>query len=222
MSIDYKVDFVSEKTLAEVADRLRRGAKRIGRYTIDIIDLIERVLPEFLSKKGGLKIEFFDQETIYDEPAYVEYRPSRRLYVDRQVWAAAKRGCAIAYFILAHEVAHLLFHDGRAVAFSSDSRLWLKFPLDENKSEWQAHTFAKHLTIPDEVLLRFSDPQLISLLCNVEFTIAIERAKLFLRTGPMLSKSYEGEACGECGNFTLVRNGTCLKCDTCGSTTGCS
>ncbi|MGE0653900.1 MAG: vitamin B12-dependent ribonucleotide reductase, partial [Alphaproteobacteria bacterium] len=35
-------------------------------------------------------------------------------------------------------------------------------------------------------------------------------------------KGYVGEACGECGNFTLVRNGTCLKCDTCGSTTGCS
>jgi ribonucleoside-diphosphate reductase alpha chain len=36
------------------------------------------------------------------------------------------------------------------------------------------------------------------------------------------AKGYEGEACTECGNFTLVRNGTCLKCDTCGSTTGCS
>src|SRR6516225_7569222 len=36
------------------------------------------------------------------------------------------------------------------------------------------------------------------------------------------AKGCEGEACGECGNFTLVRNGTCLKCDTCGSTTGCS
>jgi ribonucleoside-diphosphate reductase alpha chain len=36
------------------------------------------------------------------------------------------------------------------------------------------------------------------------------------------AKGYEGEACAECGNFTLVRNGTCLKCDTCGSTTGCS
>ena len=35
-------------------------------------------------------------------------------------------------------------------------------------------------------------------------------------------KGYEGEACPECANFTLVRNGTCLKCDTCGSTTGCS
>ena len=36
------------------------------------------------------------------------------------------------------------------------------------------------------------------------------------------AKGYVGEACGECGNFTLVRNGTCLKCDTCGGTTGCS
>ncbi|HHN68041.1 MAG TPA: vitamin B12-dependent ribonucleotide reductase [Thermopetrobacter sp.] len=35
-------------------------------------------------------------------------------------------------------------------------------------------------------------------------------------------KGYEGEACTECGNFTMVRNGTCLKCDTCGATSGCS
>jgi ribonucleoside-diphosphate reductase alpha chain len=35
-------------------------------------------------------------------------------------------------------------------------------------------------------------------------------------------KGYEGEACSECGNFTMVRNGTCLKCDTCGATSGCS
>ncbi|MGA7732436.1 MAG: NUMOD3 domain-containing DNA-binding protein, partial [Chloroflexia bacterium] len=35
-------------------------------------------------------------------------------------------------------------------------------------------------------------------------------------------KGYEGEGCRECGNFTLVRNGTCLKCNTCGSTSGCS
>ena len=35
-------------------------------------------------------------------------------------------------------------------------------------------------------------------------------------------KGYEGESCRECGNFTLLRNGTCLKCDTCGGTSGCS
>jgi ribonucleoside-diphosphate reductase, adenosylcobalamin-dependent len=35
-------------------------------------------------------------------------------------------------------------------------------------------------------------------------------------------RGYEGDSCGECGNFTLVRNGTCQKCMTCGATTGCS
>jgi len=35
-------------------------------------------------------------------------------------------------------------------------------------------------------------------------------------------KGYEGDACGACGNFTLLRNGTCMKCDTCGGTSGCS
>ena len=35
-------------------------------------------------------------------------------------------------------------------------------------------------------------------------------------------KGYEGDPCPGCANFTLVRSGTCLKCDTCGSTTGCS
>jgi ribonucleoside-diphosphate reductase alpha chain len=37
-----------------------------------------------------------------------------------------------------------------------------------------------------------------------------------------VAKGYSGDACGQCGQFTLVRNGTCLKCDSCGSTTGCS
>ena len=35
-------------------------------------------------------------------------------------------------------------------------------------------------------------------------------------------KGYEGDACPECGALTLVRNGSCLKCDSCGATTGCS
>ncbi|MHB9151459.1 MAG: adenosylcobalamin-dependent ribonucleoside-diphosphate reductase [Spirochaetales bacterium] len=35
-------------------------------------------------------------------------------------------------------------------------------------------------------------------------------------------KGYEGDPCPVCGHLTLVRNGTCLKCETCGSTTGCS
>ncbi len=35
-------------------------------------------------------------------------------------------------------------------------------------------------------------------------------------------KGYEGDPCPECGQFTMIRNGTCLKCMSCGATTGCS
>jgi len=48
------------------------------------------------------------------------------------------------------------------------------------------------------------------------------KAAVSERRAEARARGYEGEACGECQNFTLVRNGTCMKCDTCGSTTGCS
>ncbi len=35
-------------------------------------------------------------------------------------------------------------------------------------------------------------------------------------------KGYEGDPCPDCGQLTLVRNGSCLKCNSCGATTGCS
>jgi len=64
---------------------------------------------------------------------------------------------------------------------------------------------------------------------EAEVTVAVEtraapsQKELEARRRTMArAKGYEGEACGECGNFTMVRNGTCLKCDTCGGTSGCS
>lgn len=33
---------------------------------------------------------------------------------------------------------------------------------------------------------------------------------------------YEGIPCSDCGNWTIARSGTCLRCDSCGVTSGCS
>ena len=33
---------------------------------------------------------------------------------------------------------------------------------------------------------------------------------------------FTGDICDDCGSSQMVRNGTCLKCNECGSTTGCS
>jgi ribonucleoside-diphosphate reductase alpha chain len=68
-------------------------------------------------------------------------------------------------------------------------------------------------------LAAFTDPELdgpLALSAMPEGDLRLER----IRAARI--KGYEGDSCDECGNFTLIRNGTCLKCDTCGATSGCS
>jgi hypothetical protein len=57
---------------------------------------------------------------------------------------------------------------------------------------------------------------------SVKTTISNGQHKRHLEITEARLKGYEGDMCGECGQFTMVRNGTCLKCDTCGATSGCS
>ena len=52
-------------------------------------------------------------------------------------------------------------------------------------------------------------------------TVSAGQTKMDARTKARM-QGYEGDSCGECGNYTLVRNGTCMKCNTCGATSGCS
>ncbi len=49
-----------------------------------------------------------------------------------------------------------------------------------------------------------------------------ERSRVAVQAQIARLKGYEGDVCRECGSFTLVRNGSCLKCETCGATSGCS
>ena len=75
-----------------------------------------------------------------------------------------------------------------------------------------------HIATEDNITrLGFASPE-----ARFESTPAAKAKIGSVKRAEALMKGYQGDACGECGNFTLVRNGTCLKCDTCGSTTGCS
>ncbi len=72
-----------------------------------------------------------------------------------------------------------------------------------------------------------SDPTPGSPVTNHDSALATEprianRESLDARIREARLKGYEGDPCGDCGSFTMVRNGVCLKCDTCGATSGCS
>ena len=81
---------------------------------------------------------------------------------------------------------------------SSSGYLRKRFPLVNDKNE-QKPAASSVTDVDVEESLQISDQ--------------ITKAKM---------QGYEGDPCNECGNFTLVRNGTCLKCNTCGGTSGCS
>ncbi len=48
------------------------------------------------------------------------------------------------------------------------------------------------------------------------------KSSLHIKVKQAIEKGYTGDVCTECQSLTMVRNGTCLKCMTCGATSGCS
>ncbi len=61
-----------------------------------------------------------------------------------------------------------------------------------------------------------------AVLMRTETQVTLESRQVRLKIAEARLKGYEGDPCGGCGAFTLVRNGTCLKCVSCGATSGCS
>ncbi len=57
---------------------------------------------------------------------------------------------------------------------------------------------------------------------GVAHKVELKREITYTAVQVARQKGYEGDPCMECNQFTLVRNGTCLKCDTCAATSGCS
>ncbi len=67
--------------------------------------------------------------------------------------------------------------------------------------------------MPDAPIASGVDSKPASAVMTISRAKSIEMAKM---------QGYEGDPCGECGQFTLTRNGSCMKCVSCGATTGCS
>jgi ribonucleoside-diphosphate reductase alpha chain len=57
---------------------------------------------------------------------------------------------------------------------------------------------------------------------NSQKKTSVKPGTIFHKISDAISKGFTGDICVECQSMTMVRNGTCLKCVTCGSTTGCS
>jgi ribonucleoside-diphosphate reductase alpha chain len=82
--------------------------------------------------------------------------------------------------------------------------------IEEEKPKSAASSLSPHITLRPTAVSAEIPPSGMSKNENLE---KIKEAK---------TKGYTGDICQHCGSFTMVRNGTCLKCMTCGETSGCS
>ncbi len=214
---DYWVERKSERLLAADATALRVALRVDHRLEFDPLGAIRWFERVPLPKKGLLTVHRFDGAKGCP-PARVKYDPLRLFATDGIMEAAEQYRDPVALYILTHELGHIIEHDRTAKAFSSDESQRLKAPPVEERAEWQADKFADHALLPWKFIIayRFNVAE-IAAVCNVESSLVIRQIDAL-----RLSRRYVEGTCPECANPTLVRNGTFLKCETCGSATGCS
>lgn len=211
---DHKVAFCREETIEQLALILRQETAIQHLHFFNIVEFVIGPLRKYLEKKGRLlKIEFFDKAAD-DDPAYVAFDSVTTLHVDNEVWELADIGEPKNRFIIAHEIGHLLLHNHFAKAFSNSAEDRIKFAEKEYSAEWQANTFASYFLLPTHIVTAFDNVEDLSRSCGVTRQDATDRAAaVHVTRSP--TAIYNGEACFKCGNFTLVRLGTNLRCFTC-------
>ena len=200
---------VGRRTYAQIKDITARCREILGlspSSTLRMVEIFRTLARREILKTGRVVIKFMSV-LVGKTPAYVTYNPTT-LHVDFDIWMEADQGEPFANFILAHELGHVILHDHSAQPYSGkSSKAWDK----EEDSEWQADCFADELLLTDEQATQYATPLEIS----IHYGIPKEVAQRRLGT----KCHYVGEPCGNCGNFTLLRDGNRLKCDTCGKTT---
>ena len=214
MARDHKVSIRDREGIAKIAMSWWLLANKLG-HSFNICTFVTTVLAERLRGKGKLKIEFYSYDDL-PEKACVTFDPLT-LHIVEQIWVDAGLGKSYARRIVAHEIGHIVLHDNNAVAFSDEKAAQLNFVQDEESGEWQANVFADYFLVPDHVAVKLRVPDIIAGLCVVADDVADRRLREALSAKKILHPSYAGDACSNCSNFTLVRDGCITRCDTCGT-----
>lgn len=209
MRRDHKVPFKREETVAAVAQKCRSKSSKANHGYFNITEFVEQVLAND-QDYGPVKLLFDVKEG--EPPAYVTYSPCKILHIDADIWHLAKQGEPEARYIVAHEIGHIMLHDGSAQAFSNDPELRIKFAgLSEYSAEAQADWFADHFLSPLSIVSSLSEDDLVKL-CGIPSDLA-KRQLDKIRPKPRLLIMSDGDLCPQCCNFSIVSCGSKLRCN---------
>lgn len=142
-----KVPAKSTKLIRREADYIR-SALRLGKVKINMISLMEFILPRLLP---SFHYDVIGKDLMGNDEA-LTYPDKSLICIREDVYYALTSGDRRAQFTLAHEVGHLVMHVGlsESVSYARNS---LEHEGYED-SEWQADTFAAEFLMPYEIAIR--------------------------------------------------------------------
>jgi len=158
-----------------------------------------------LGLQHGVPLEEFVEAFIF-----TRFEPSGPVSGNRRIKMSTS---VIDYIFRELAVSYLGRND---LAHVSEEELEMKkpdyFPLIEPDFESEEIISERMVELDKEVLM--NQP--------IENRQPMKRSTYHKEVQKARERGYTGDICPECGSMTMVRNGTCLKCQTCGATTGCS
>lgn len=239
--VDYPVRHLPD---AEVQALALGWRKRLNQHFLgNCLDITALFSAVGEAVNWSIKVEVRPDSAMGQANAFVS-SDKRTVYIRQSLVDAAAAGDPEAVFDATHELAHIVLHRAQVpLARMATRDNQYKFLQPEESAEHQANVFARAFLMTDEEVARYPTPEALSENCFTPLQQAALRIAEYDRTtgrslrkarrdravsdrmGAMTEarlKGYESVRCGDCRNFTLVRSGACLTCDTCGGTSGCS
>jgi hypothetical protein len=239
--VDYPVQHLPDAEIQTLAQSWR---ERLNTHFLsDRLDTRElfRAVGEAVNWPIGVELR---PDTLMGEANAFVSGDRRTVYMRQGLLDDAASGDPEAVFDAVHELAHIILHRAQVpLARMATRDNQHKHLQPEESAEHQANVFARSFLMTDEEVALYPTPEALSENCFTPAQQAAARIAEYGRTtGRKLKKAqreqsaqtktveirqarlrgYEALPCEECRNFTLVRGGTCLTCDTCGGTSGCS
>jgi hypothetical protein len=205
--------------------------------TLDIVALFEAVGSEV---KWPIRVEARPDSAMGRANAFVS-KDRGTVFFRKGLIDDAAQGDSEAVFDAVHELGHIILHRAEIpLARMASRNNQHKFLPPEESAEHQANVFARSFLMTDEEVERYPSADALAENCFTPLKQAVLRLEEYERTtgrrkrkaegsraySDDISKAklmgYEFAPCPECRNLTLIREGPCLVCVTCGGTSGCS
>lgn len=211
----------SYSTVEDAANSTRQLGQisKYGKFNV-----VEFILgPLMLRIKPNLKLEIYEYGKC-SVPAFVNFHKCGNrvtLNVARSVWHRAENGFAQDKYILCHEIGHIIMHSHDELAYSESIPSNVEDIPENERTEPQANLFADLFLLPERFLEGFDNPEEIADYFDIPLKCAQRRFEHIRDMRRRRSRRLQtGEVCPGCANFTLISDGTYLKCETCGSKVG--